>query len=80
MLQGIKDALTEGKPAYTPEKLQAAMDAFNKEMQAKADARFKNKDVAITGTVADVRRDYRGDLMLRLATGDALETVQLTFT
>jgi hypothetical protein len=41
-----------------------------------ADARFKNKPVAITGTVADVRRDYRGDYMLRLSTGDALETVR----
>jgi hypothetical protein len=45
---------------------------------AKADARFKNKDVVVTGTVADVRRDYGGDVMLRLATGDALETVRAT--
>jgi len=44
----------------------------------KADARFKDKDVAVTGTVADVRRDYRGEVMLRLATGDALETVRAT--
>jgi hypothetical protein len=41
-----------------------------------ADARFKGKPVAITGTVADVRIDYRGDIMLRLSTGDALETVR----
>jgi hypothetical protein len=44
----------------------------------KADARFKNKNVAVTGTVADVRRTYDGDVMLRLATGDALETVRAT--
>jgi hypothetical protein len=44
----------------------------------KADARFKNKDVTVTGTVADVRRDYHGEIMLRLATGDALETVRAT--
>ena len=43
---------------------------------AKADARFKNKPVAITGTVADVRRDFHGDVMLRLATGETLETVR----
>jgi hypothetical protein len=43
---------------------------------AAADARFKGKPVAITGTVADVRSDYRGDIMLRLSTGDALETVR----
>jgi hypothetical protein len=41
-----------------------------------ADARFKGKPVAVTGTVADVRQDYRGDVMLRLSTGDALETVR----
>jgi hypothetical protein len=45
---------------------------------AKADARFKNKDVTVTGTVTDVRRDYRGEFMLRLATGDPLETVRAT--
>ncbi|HVU53023.1 MAG TPA: hypothetical protein VHL80_20210 [Polyangia bacterium] len=43
---------------------------------AAADARFKGKPVAVTGTVADVRSDYRGDVMLRLSTGDALETVR----
>jgi hypothetical protein len=43
---------------------------------ASADARFKGKPVSVTGTVADVRRDYRGDVMLRLSTGDALETVR----
>jgi hypothetical protein len=43
-----------------------------------ANARFKNKPVAITGTVADVRRDFHGDYLLRLKTGDALETVRAT--
>jgi hypothetical protein len=45
---------------------------------AAADARFKDKPVAVTGTVADVRRDYKGEITLRLATGDALETVRAT--
>jgi hypothetical protein len=45
---------------------------------AKADVRFKNQPVSITGTVADVRRDYSGEVMLRLATGDSLETVRAT--
>ena len=44
----------------------------------KADARFKNKDVSVTGTVADVRRNFSGDYTVRLATGDALETVRAT--
>jgi hypothetical protein len=43
-----------------------------------ADARFKNKDVAVSGLVTDVRRDYRGAYVLRLSTGDALETVRAT--
>jgi hypothetical protein len=45
---------------------------------AAADARFKGKPVSVTGTVADVRRDFHGDVTLRLATGDALETVRAT--
>lgn len=40
-----------------------------------ADAKWKGKGVAITGTVVDVRRDFRGQTLVRLATGDALETV-----
>jgi hypothetical protein len=44
----------------------------------KADARFKGRTVAVTGTIVDVRRDYKGNLLLRLATGDALETVRAT--
>jgi hypothetical protein len=45
---------------------------------AKADARFKGRPVSVTGTVADVRRDFHGDFMLRLSTGEALETVRAT--
>jgi hypothetical protein len=45
---------------------------------AKADARFRGKTVSVTGTVADVRRDFRGGFTLRLATGDPLETVRAT--
>jgi hypothetical protein len=43
---------------------------------AKADARFMNKTFDVTGRVNDVRRDYRGEVLLRLATGEALETVR----
>jgi hypothetical protein len=42
---------------------------------AAADAKWKGKPVAITGNVVDVRRDFRGQTLVRLATGDALETV-----
>lgn len=43
---------------------------------AKADARWKDKPVVVTGAVVDARRDFRGKLFLRLATGDTLETVR----
>lgn len=42
---------------------------------AAADARWKGKSVAVTGTVIDGRRDFRGRFFVRLATGDTLETV-----
>jgi hypothetical protein len=45
---------------------------------AKADARFKNRPVAISGRVAEVRRDYRGDLVVRLATGQPFDAVRAT--
>jgi hypothetical protein len=44
----------------------------------KADARFRDKPLAISGVVRDVRKDFRGNVMLRLGTGDALETVRAT--
>jgi murein DD-endopeptidase MepM/ murein hydrolase activator NlpD len=43
---------------------------------ARADARFKNRTVAITGRVREVRRDYRGNLLLRLATDSPFENVR----
>jgi hypothetical protein len=42
----------------------------------KADARFLHKTIDITGRVNDVRRDFRGEVLLRLTTGEALETVR----
>ena len=35
-----------------------------------------NKTFDVTGRVNDVRRDYRGEVLLRLTTGEALETVR----
>lgn len=36
LLKGIKDALTKGKPAYTDQELNAAIEAFGKALEAKA--------------------------------------------
>jgi len=48
---------------------------YNRDV-AKADARFKNATIDVSGRVIDVRRDYSGDVLLRLATGEPLETVR----
>jgi len=61
-------------PTMTAAELWALYNVDN----AKADARFKNKDVSVTGTVADIRRNFSGEYTLRLATGDSLETVRAT--
>jgi hypothetical protein len=47
---------------------------------AKADARFKNHPIAVTGRVNDVRRDLRGDYVVRLGTDQPFETVRATVT
>jgi predicted nucleic acid-binding Zn ribbon protein len=45
---------------------------------AHADARFKNKSVAVTGVIADVRMGISGGIMLRLVAGESFETVRAT--
>jgi hypothetical protein len=44
----------------------------------KADARFKNRPLAVTGRVADVRPDLRGGFVVRLGTDQPFETVRAT--
>jgi hypothetical protein len=43
---------------------------------AKADVRFKDRIIDLTGTVSDVRRDFRGNVMLKLATGEPFDNVR----
>ena len=40
-----------------------------------ANRKFKDKAVAVTGLVRSVERDFEGNMVARLATGDAFETV-----
>jgi hypothetical protein len=42
---------------------------------AGADHRFRDRPVVVSGTVRSIERDFDGRLMVRLSTGDALETV-----
>ncbi|HVZ74002.1 MAG TPA: hypothetical protein VHJ20_16595 [Polyangia bacterium] len=44
----------------------------------RADARFKNKPVTVTGVISDVRRDIGGGIVLRLVAGESFETVRAT--
>jgi hypothetical protein len=47
---------------------------------SRADAMFKNRPVAVSGRVTEVRRDFRGDFLLRLATDQPFDTVRATVT
>jgi ribosomal protein L40E len=40
-----------------------------------ADRQFRDKSVAVTGVVRSIERDFEGDMVARLSTGDAFETV-----
>jgi hypothetical protein len=42
---------------------------------AQADRQFRDKSVVVTGIVRSIERNYEGDLVARLSTGDAFETV-----
>jgi len=41
LMQGLKDGFAGGKPRYTEDKLRAAAEAFERDVQAKAQVRFK---------------------------------------
>jgi hypothetical protein len=45
---------------------------------AAADRKYKDKLVAVTGTVAAVARDFHGNVVVQLTTGDVFETVRAT--
>jgi hypothetical protein len=47
---------------------------------AKADSMYKNRPVAVSGRVTEVRRDFHGDVLLRLATDQPFDTVRATVT
>jgi len=42
---------------------------------ADADRRFKERSLVVTGVVRSVDRDYEGNILVRLGTGDAYDTV-----
>jgi hypothetical protein len=46
---------------------------------AGADRLYREHSIVVTGNVRSVERNYEGDVVVRLGTGDAFETVNATF-
>jgi len=46
---------------------------------AGADRVYREHPVMVTGTVRAIERNYEGDMVVRLGTGDAFDTVNATF-
>jgi hypothetical protein len=45
---------------------------------SRADARFKNRPVAVSGRVTEVRQDYHGNFIVRLGTDQPFDAVRAT--
>lgn len=45
---------------------------------AAADRAYRDRSLVVTGTVRSVNRDYQGDMVVRLGTDDAFDTVNAT--
>jgi hypothetical protein len=45
---------------------------------AGADHNYRDRSLTVTGVVRSIDRDYEGDMVVRLGTGDALDTVNAT--
>jgi hypothetical protein len=77
-------AFGPGNPVVTPPAARSGEDTISATDlwglynidAAHADARFKNKSVAVTGVIADVRREFAGAIVLRLVAGESFETVR----
>jgi hypothetical protein len=46
---------------------------------AAADRAYRDRSLTVTGIVRSVDRNYEGDMVVRLGTGDAFDTVNATF-
>jgi tRNA_anti-like len=73
----VSQATTAGLAAGTILTATELWDLYNLDAD-KADARFRDKTVNVTGTVADVRHDFRGNLLLRLSTSEPFDNVRAT--
>jgi hypothetical protein len=70
----LPPAPASGTPRVTATELWAAysLDALS------ADRSYRDRSLVVTGTVRSVDRNYEGDMVVRLGTGDAFDTVNAT--
>jgi hypothetical protein len=65
-------------PARTPEVTATDLWMTYSRDAVAADHVYRDHSVMVTGTVRSIERNYEGDMVVRLGTGDAFETVNAT--
>jgi len=66
-------------PGRTPEVSAAELWMSYSRDAAGADRLYREHSVVVTGTIRSVERNYEGDMVVRLGTGDAFDNVNATF-
>ena len=66
-------------PGRTPEVSATDLWMSYSRDPAGADRLYREHSVVVTGNIRSVERNYEGDIVVRLGTGDAFETVNATF-
>lgn len=66
-------------PGRTPEVSATDLWMSYSRDAAGADRLYREHSVVVTGNIRSVERNYEGDIVVRLGTGDAFETVNATF-
>lgn len=64
--------------AQTPLVTASALWSAYSHDRAAADRKYRDRSVVVSGTIRSVDRNFEGDMVVRLATPDALETVNAT--
>jgi hypothetical protein len=66
-------------PGRTPEVTATDLWMSYSHDAAGADRLYREHSIIVTGNVRSIERNYEGDMVVRLGTGDAFETVNATF-
>ncbi len=66
-------------PGRTPEVSATDLWMSYSRDAAGADRLYREHSVVVTGNIRSIERNYEGDIVVRLGTGDAFETVNATF-